>query len=185
MEEVDPRRKLGTTIRNRRNVLGRSLNETTAEVAKRLGSDSFTNVVLGEIERGVRPATMDELVAIAGALDIELDTLKQCAIEWHESVWDGKPRYELHPGDTDAATIHGMSLVEAMDELRGVMADMQRGKDVLHRAGKLLDKQYGEREVALDCGLTAALLGSSINRIEVRLNPERAKAAFALDDEEG
>ena len=183
MEEIAPRHRLGRTIRNRRNVLERSLNEATAEVAKRLGSDDFTNVVLGEIERGVRPATMDELVAIAGALDIDLDILKKGAIEWHDSVWGKAPTYELHPGKTDAATIHALTHVEAMDELRGCIADMRRGAEDLQRAEDTMRKAK-DFDLASEFKHTAELLGASVCRIEAKIGRRWGRAKFDFGQEE-
>jgi transcriptional regulator with XRE-family HTH domain len=186
MEEIAPQNRLGHAIRSRRNVLRRSLNEATADIAKALGNPGFTNVVLGEIERGVRPATMDELQAIARVLDISLEELKQRAIEWHEAIWDGKPRYELRPGETDAATIHVLSHTEAMDELRGAIADMLRGVDDLRRAE---DHLRGQREfdLASDMRHTADLMAASVNRIATKMGRRWAKAqpGCAQGDEPG
>lgn len=168
MEEISPQHRLGHTIRSRRNVLEMSLKDATAGIAKALGDPDFTAVVLGEIERGVRPATMEQLEAVARVLDISLEELKQHAIEWHEAIWDGKPRYELRAGDTDAATIHVLSHTEAMDELRGAIADMRRGVDDLRRAE---DHLKGQREfdLASDMRHTADLLAASINRIATKM----------------
>lgn len=175
MEEISPQHRLGQTVRNRRNVLKKSLNEATAEIAKALGTQDFTNVVLGEIERGVRPATMEELQAIARVLDISLEELKQRAIEWHEAIWDGEPRYELRPGATDAATIQALTHTEAMDELRGAIADMRRGVDDLRRAE---DHLKGQREfdLASDMRHTADLMAASVNRIATKMGRRWAKA---------
>lgn len=164
MEEIAPRHRLGHLVRSRRNVMQRNLNETTKEIATALGDPGFTNVVLGEIERGVRPATMEQLEAISRVLDVGLDLLRQHAIEWHEAIWDGKPRYELRPGETDATTIHALSHTEAMDELRGAVADMQRAARELRRAN-LFE--------------TADLLAASVTRIQVKLG--RAQATCAQD----
>lgn len=183
MEEIAPRHRLGHLVRLRRNVLTKSLNETTAEIATALGDEGFTNVVLGEIERGVRPATMEQLEAISRVLDVDIDELKGHAIEWHESIWDGKPRYELHPGETDAKTIQVMSHVEAMDELRGVCSDMRRGVDELHRAEDAM-KEAQEFDMASDFRHTADLLAASVLRIETRLGRRmmKAKATFAQEE---
>jgi len=175
MEEIAPQHRLGHTIRSRRNVLKKSLNETTAEIAKALGNPGFTNVVLGEIERGVRPATMEELQAVARVLDISLEELKQRAIEWHEAIWNGEPRYELRPGATDAATIHVLSLTEAMDELRGAIADMQRGVDDLRRAEDHLKAKH-EFDLSSDMKHTANLLAASVNRIVTKMGRRWDKA---------
>ena len=184
MEEIAPQNRLGHTIRSRRNVLEKSLDQVTAEIAKALGNQNFTNVVLGEIERGVRPATMDTLQAIARVLDISLEELRQHAIEWHEAIWDGKPRYELRPDATDATTIHTISHVEAMDELRGAVADMRRAMDTLRDMARAMKVELLTRE-ADEATMMAALLEASINRIEAKLQPERAKLRFAQESEEG
>lgn len=186
MEEISPQHRLGHTIRNRRNVLKRSLNEATADIAKALGNADFTNVVLGEIERGVRPATMEELEAIARVLDISLEELKQRAIEWHEAIWDGEPRYELRPGETDATTIHALTHTEAMDELRGAIADMHRGVDDLRRAEDYL-KAHREFDLSSDMRHTADLLAASVHRIATKMGRRwaRAKPGFAPDGEPG
>lgn len=185
MKEIAPRHRLGHLIRNRRNVLKKSLREVTHGIATALGNNDFTDIVLGEIERGVRPATMEELEAISHVLDVGIDLLSQHAVEWHESVWEEhKPRYELQPGETSAATIHTMSHVEAMDELRGAIADMRRGIDELHRAEDAMRK-LSDFDLASDFKHTAALLEASVCRIETRLGKrwERVKANFASDED--
>lgn len=184
MEEIAPQNRLGHTIRTRRNVLGKSLRETTAEIAKALGTSDFTAVVLGEIERGVRPATMEELQAIARVLDTSLEELKQNAIEWHEAIWNGKPQYELRPGETDATTIYTISHVEAMDELRGAVADMRRARDTLRDMARVMKTELLSRE-ADESTMMAAFLEASINRIEAKLQPERAKLRIAQEREGG
>jgi len=162
----------------------KSLNDVTKEIAMALGDRllDFSTVVLGEIERGVRPATMEQLEAMSHVLDVSIDTLKQHAIEWHESVWDGEPKYELQPGETDVRTIHPTEYIVAMDELRGALEDMRRGARMLSEVQKVIEDTYPE--LAQRSNATHRLLLASCNRIGGVLNPERAKANFAGDEED-
>jgi len=177
VEEIAPRHRLGHLVRSRRNVMKKSLNEATKEIATALGDPGFTNVVLGEIERGVRPATMEQLEAISRVLDVGLDLLRQHAIEWHESIWDGKPRYELRPGETGAATIHTMDVAALTQELRGAMADLDRAADGLALASTAM--KASDPAMSMEAGLTAEMIRTSARRIAMKLDPDRAKATFA------
>lgn len=148
-----------------------------------MGDIGFSSVVLGEIERGKRPATMEQLEAISRVLDVSINALLQHAIEWHESIWDGKPKYMLQPGETDARTIMVMSHIEAIDELRGVCSDMRRGVDELHRAEDAM-KAAREFDMSSDFRHTADLLSASVLRIETRMGRRMAKAKVDFAPEE-
>lgn len=186
MEEIAPRNRLGYLLRTRRNVMEKTLRTATIEIQQALGTNDFTTVVLGEIERGLRPATMEELTAISHVLDVGIDVLRQHAVEWHESVWDGKPRYELQPGETQAATLHALSHTEAMDELRGAAADMQRGAALIAKVIPALEP--GAHDLAIKARATWELLTASVNRISGVLDPDRMnnmKVTFMSESDDG
>jgi len=174
MKGVAPQNRLGHSIRARRNVFKETQKQTADAIAEALGNRDFTDVVLGEIERGVRPASMVELECMAQLFDMDLSELKKHAIEWHESVWNENPQYELQPRGGRAATVYSMSQAEMSDELHGALADMRRGARVLHETIGVVERT--DPDLAARARSTWNLLNASVHRIMGVLEPERMDA---------
>ena len=183
ISDIPPRNRLGYCIRARRNAFKETQKETALAIARAMGTGDFTDLVLDQIEKGVRPATMEELEAMARTLDMSLEDLKQYAIVWHEELWKEEvPRYKLQPGGTKTTTIHTLTHVEAIDELRGAVADMQRAVTDLYRAEDAM-RAVRNFDLASDFKHTAKLLGFSVTRITTKMG-RRAKVNFAKEEDQ-
>lgn len=84
IEEVEPRLRLGTLVRRARMAAGMKLNR----VADDLG---ITNVMLGQVERGLVPFSVDQMKAFALLTMCEYAPLFEASRAFHVSIWDGSP----------------------------------------------------------------------------------------------
>jgi len=74
---------------------GKSLRELANHVGDDItqaGKDGFTPVVLGEIERGLRPADQEQIRLICECLDINDAPLIEAAQQWHDAMWGREQR---------------------------------------------------------------------------------------------
>lgn len=98
-----------------------------AEYVEMGGQDGFTHVVLGEIERGLRPADQEQIRLICECLQINDAPLIEAAQQWHQAMWDGKDKedFRLVPvagGEAGVPTYYDVdALVEALGVADGVI----------------------------------------------------------------
>lgn len=178
--DVPLRQRLGRMIRDRRVQRGMSLRDTATKVSTALGEE-FSTLVLGQIERGLRPVTAEQLSAFARILDLSQDALLQAASQWNEAVWETEPSLVcLEPDETRATTIHPLGAHELWDELCAVVADLDRGVEALNMATSVMDPSS---VVAANSRLTAALLQASSKRIKGRMASGKVQVTCTPDQE--
>lgn len=175
MEGIPPHYRLGRMIRDRRIELEMSVQSLAQLVAQTLNSD-FCAISLEQIERGVRPASFDELGVFAGALKLSQAELLKRAEEWNKAMWAEKPeRVTLEPAGTQVSTTFCLSPHEMWDELCAVVADLDRGADALYGAAR--------GDVA-SVESTAGLLQASARRIRSRMASGRVQATCTSEPTE-
>lgn len=181
LDDIPGRYRLGEFIRRER--LDRSLKEIANDIDRELNDDgSFTAVVIGEIERGARPASMQELKAISSVLGCQIDILANHLIAYHDSVWHVADE-KLKFGDmqTKTTSVIGIDLVRALDELRVVGADLERGADALEEAEQVLWRIH-QHVLSINLGHTAKLLRASFDRLNYLMSPERVNTMITHDE---
>lgn len=174
-EKIPPHYRLGRIIRARRIELEKSVRSLSQVVAQALNND-FNDISLEQIERGVRPASFDELGVFASALKLPQDELLKHAEAWNEAMWGEKlDRITLEPAGTQVSTTFCLSPHEMWDELCAVVADLDRGVEALYSTAR------GDVSSAES---TAELLQASARRIRSRMAPERVQVTCTSEPTE-
>ncbi len=124
IDQVEPKHRLGTMIRRariKREMSLRDLAEAT----------SMDLVMLGEIERGRRPATQAHVQAISEAMKMHEGPLMAAAQLWHKEHWKGNHELTLEPnGMKVASQVPPSYRVAALeDELDRCIIDLTLARD--------------------------------------------------------
>jgi len=166
IEELDPKSRLGTMIRRARRKRGLSLRDLGA-------ATSMDLVMLGEIERGRRPATQAHIEAIAEAMEMHPQPLMEAAQLWHREHWRGGPEVTLEPNGMKVATRvpDAYRVAQLEDELDRCVVDLTLARDGYLAVAQAFEKD--ERH-----GGVAVVAQDHVNRIS-----SAAKRAYAIRHE--
>lgn len=94
IEQVDPRRRLGSLVRRARMTAGMTLNRVADDIG-------ITNVTLGKIERGLIPFEIDQMKMFALLTRCDYASLLEASRAFHTSIWDGSPETITPNGKQD------------------------------------------------------------------------------------
>lgn len=124
IDELEPKARLGAMIRRARIKREMSLRDLGA-------ATSMDLVVLGEIERGRRPATQAHIQAIAEAMKMHEGPLMAAAQMWHKEHWKDNNELTLEPNGMKVAhQVPPAYRVAALeDELERCIVDLTLARD--------------------------------------------------------
>jgi|GEM_PF-1048502 len=177
--EIPPRMRLGTLIRRARIRAKKSLQE----MADVLSEDGFTPVVLGEVERGKRPVSWDQVDSICHYLDVNPEIFHQALMQFHHEIWSGQKvaKVVLEEQIEKVTSLPlNYDTVELVSALRNAISSMDIGKGALERASRIIRHSScgGPFEFVRDAEMAAqasVLLDSSMHIAQVILeNPPEA-----------
>jgi hypothetical protein len=140
-----------------------------------------THVVLGEMERGRRPMSWDQVEIIALYLDTQEPPLHAALTQFHHAIWSGQkgPRVLLEEQTERVASVPlDYDMVELAAALRSAISSMDIGQGALERASRIIrhpDCGSVPYEFVKDAEMTAQasmLLEASLNMAKMVLeNP--------------
>lgn len=159
--EMPPKERLGRLIRRYRVAAGKGLNEVASHL-------NLSNVVLGEVERGLASLQAAQLQELAAFLDVRYEPLLNAARDWNRAVWEGQGKGGVRLVDTKAREGHlreeegalEAELIEASDKLvflsnvlyeaaRGAEEAAEKARDLLRARGvKLASDEVREVQCA-------------------------------------
>jgi transcriptional regulator with XRE-family HTH domain len=126
--------RLGTLIRRARLKKGKNLRETAEAL-------DVSNVMLGEIERGRRPASWEMVEEICDYLDVLDPSIFHAALtQFHHEVWSGdRPKVILEEQTEKLSSIPiDRDPVELVVALQGAISSMDIAKGVLERTCRII-----------------------------------------------
>jgi len=193
IEEVDPRLRLGQLFRRFRVKSGRSLRET----ARALSASVENIVVLGEIERGRRPATSEQIQDFCDFIGVGTVAFFDAARDYHRSVWaDNERQMQVVEQSFKVASTGSIyDQQELVLALRNAVNVMDLASEILTRCARILRSEEasardgelaGSAALSLDSGAHFArrVLNSPLQRPFADEPPDWCDADIEADDEE-
>jgi transcriptional regulator with XRE-family HTH domain len=177
IESIHPIKRLGTFVRRSRVKAGLSLREAAEKMDRCLeGNGAFNAVVLGHIERSVRPPDSAEVVAIAEVLGMGVQTISDMTALWSAALWD-KSGTEVAETSIGMRTVPAIPYERIVDELANLKGIMSSGVSTLEACGQMISGAFPD--LAREATTTANVLRNAVFRVETILHPD----LFAEGDE--
>jgi hypothetical protein len=156
ISELPPGRRLGALFRRQRLGANRSLRET----AEALDPTIDSHVVLGQIERGVRPATSDQIQAFCDYIGHGTEVFFEAARDYHRAVWQAQQGgVEVVEQTAKVATIGPVyDQQELLSALRSAISSMDIAADWMGRMMRIVRLIKGSEQDAMTAASVVMML---------------------------
>lgn len=138
IEDEETRCRLGRLFRQFREGAGQSLRDTVEAL-----SSVESPVMLGEIERGQRLASAEQIQEFCNFIGVETETFCQSATDFHRSIWE--PRKQLLELDEQIAKVSSTGPIydqrELVSTLDYAISSMNVVSDILVRCSRILIRE--------------------------------------------